>query len=439
LRTRTAAAALLGAALLATVAAPASAGAKQSGWGRPFRLTPPYSTDLTPVSVSIASSGAAAAAFSAQGQDTPAASDPFIAIRAAGGSVSAPFAVPGAQLVLDLAYDPSGLRLLTGTSESGKACCSTVQTMSLLHDGRFGRASTLVGKLTGATVGSLTPLPGGRLLATVATDRGVWVAQSGPGDGFGSTHRLSAAAAMPWTVATAADAHGHTVVAWTATKGQQGEVAPNQIAAATGSARAAPGNTRPAFTVAGGHQIDEIGLAAKPGGATAAWIESWFDRRGVYHTETVLADLGSSARRTYSVAGEAASGVVIAGGANGDQVAAWRSCTRAGSCSVRAAVRSAGRGFGASQRLGAIDPGQSPAIAVSRGGDGLVGWIAGGHVLAAERRPGAGRLGSPRTVSSTTFAANLAIAFGGGGGGQALAAWTQGTLAPDVVGAVFRG
>jgi hypothetical protein len=427
------------AALLGAVLAPVPAGAKQSGWGRPLRLTPPYSTDLTPVSLSIASSGAAAAAFSAQDEDTPATSDPFVAIRAAGGSVSTPFAVPGAQLVLDLAYDRTGLRLLTGTSESGKACCSTVQTMSLLHDGRFGRASTLVGKLTGVTDGSLTPLAGGRLLATVASDRGVWVAQSGPGDGFGPTRRLSAAAAMPWTVATTADAHGHTVVAWTATKGQQGEVAPNQIAAATGSLRAAPGNSSPAFTVAGGHQIDELGLAPSSSGATAAWIESWFDRRGRYQAETVLADLGSSTRRTFSVTGEAASGVVLAGGAKGDQVAAWKSCTRAGSCSVRAAVRPAGRGFGAAQRLGAIDPGQSPAAAVSRGGEGLVGWIAGGHVLAAERRPGGGRLGSTRTVSSTSYAANLTIAFGGGGGGQALAAWTQGTLAPDVVGAVFRG
>ncbi len=440
MRARAAAAALLGAALLATVAAPASAGANQSGWGRPFRLTPPYSTDLTPVSLSIAASGAAAAAFSAQDEDTPSASDPFIAIRAAGGSVSTPFAVPGAQLVLDLAYDPSGLRLLTGTSESGKSCCSTVQTVSLLHNGRFGRASTLVGNLTGATVGSLTPLAGGRLLATVATDRGVWVAQSGPGNGFGTTHRLSAAAAMPWTVATAADAHGHTVVAWTATQGQQGEVAPNQIAAASGSLRAPPGNSRPVVTVGGGHKVDEIGLAPLSDGATATWIESWFDRRGAYHAETVLADLGSAARRrTFSVAGEVASGVVIAGGARGDQVVAWKSCTPAGSCSARAAVRPAGGTFGPSQRLGAIDAGQSPVAAVSSSGDALVGWIAGGHVLAAERRPGSRGLGGARTVSSTNYAANLTIAFGGRGGDQALAAWTQGTLAPDVVGAVLRG
>ena len=82
--------------------------------------------------------GDAAAAFSVQDEDNPAASTPVIAIRAAGGGVSPPFAVPGAQLVLDLAYDRSGLRLLTGTSESGRTCCSTVQVRSLLPAGSSG-------------------------------------------------------------------------------------------------------------------------------------------------------------------------------------------------------------------------------------------------------------------------------------------------------------
>ena len=69
-------------------------------------------------------------------------------------------------------------------------------------------------------------------------------------------------------------------------------------------------------------------------------------------------------------------------------------------------------------------------------GDTLVGWIVSGQVYAAERRPGGGRLGTARTVSSTSFASNLALAFGPSR--TALAAWTQGTFAPDVVGAVFR-
>src|SRR5437764_4825305 len=110
--------------------------------------------------------GDAGAAFSAQDQDHPATSHPVVAIRAARGGVSPTFAVPGAQLVLDLAYDRSGLRLLTGTSESGKSCCTTVRTVSLLRNGRFGRSQTLAGNLRGVTLGSLTAVPSGGLLAT---------------------------------------------------------------------------------------------------------------------------------------------------------------------------------------------------------------------------------------------------------------------------------
>jgi hypothetical protein len=431
-----AATALLGVAILTALGAAAAANAK-SGWGGPFRLTPAYGTDLTPVTLAMTPRGDGAAAFSVQDEDAAASSDPFVAIRAAGGSVSSPFEVAGAQLVLDLAYDRSGLRLLTGSSEAGKQCCSTVQTMSLGRDGRFGGASTLVGKLAGATLGSLTPLPSGRLLAAVSSDHGVWAAQSSPGGGFGPTHRLTSAAAMPWTAAATADARGETAVAWTETKGQQGEVAPNRIYLATGSERAAPGRSHPAFSVASGHAVDELGLAPARGGVTAAWIDSWFDRRGSYHATTVVSDVAQGARpRTFSVSGQASSGLAVAGGARGDQVMAWRSCASSGSCSVRAAVRPAGGSFGGSVRLGSIDPGQSPAVSVAGNGDALVGWISGGHVLAAERRPGARALGTVRTVSSTSYASGLAIAFGGSG--TALAAWTQGTLAPDVVGAVFR-
>jgi hypothetical protein len=431
---RRAATALLSASLLTALATPAAATA---AWGNPFRLTQSYSTDLAPVVVSMSARGDAAAAFSTQNQDNPAGSRPVVAIRASGGAVSPPFEVPGAQLVLDLAYDRSGLRLLTGTSESGQPCCSTVQVRSLLPSGQFGRAATVVGKLAGATVGSLTPLPSGRLLAAVATDHGVWAAQASPGGGFGPIHRLTAAAAMPWTMASTADASGNTAVAWTETTGQQGEIAPGTIYVATGSERAAPAHSRPAFTLAAGHAVDDVELGPLAQGVTTAWIESWFDQGGTYHTQTVVADLRGGRRRAFMVAGETGSGLVLAGDARGDQVLAWRSCRPSGSCTVRAAVRPVGGWFGPSQVLGAVDPGQAPAASVASSGDALVGWISSGHVLAAERRPGARGLGAPRTVSSTSYASGLALAAGASR--NAIAAWTQGTFAPDVVGAVFRG
>jgi hypothetical protein len=53
-------------------------------------------------------------------------------------------------------------------------------------------------------------------------------------------------------------------------------------------------------------------------------------------------------------------------------------------------------------------------------------------VVATASAPGR-PFGAPSTLSSTTFALDLTVGFGSGG--QALAAWTQGTLNPSVVGA----
>jgi hypothetical protein len=350
--------------------------------------------------------------------------------------VSSPRAVPGAQLVLDMTFLGSTTKLLTGGSEKSNACCSVVQAVSL-SGGRFGRPQTLVGKLTGATIGSLTTLPSGRLLATIANDRGVWVAQTRPGSGFGATHRLTAGSAMPWTVAASADARGQTVVAWTATHGQQGEIAPTQIVAAAGSERAAPTNARTVFTASAGRSIDELVLASAGSAVTGGWVESWFDR-GAYRSQLVVSDLAAGSRgHVYAVSGQTPSGLQIAGNGRGDEVATWKSCGSPGTCTMMAAVRRRGGQFGTAQNLGPIDPGQLPVAAVASDGDSLVGWIASGQAYAVERTPGGSRLGARRAISSTSYASNLVLAFGPGR--TALAAWTQGTLAPDVVGAVFSG
>ncbi len=57
--------------------------------------------------------------------------------------------------------------------------------------------------------------------------------------------------------------------------------------------------------------------------------------------------------------------------------------------------------------------------------------------MAATASSAGGRFGGPVTLSSTTFALDLTVAFGAGGAG--LAAWTQGTLNPSVVGAAYSG
>jgi hypothetical protein len=99
-------------------------------------------------------------------------------------------------------------------------------------------------------------------------------------------------------------------------------------------------------------------------------------------------------------------------------------------------LRGARRRF-SSQQLSAVDASQTPAVAVAPTGEALLGWVSQGHVFAAEARPGASQLGPARIVSRTGFAADLTLAFGPAR--QALAAWTQGTVAQSVMGAVYSG
>jgi hypothetical protein len=291
--------------------------------------------------------------------------------------------------------------------------------------------------LTGATLGGLLPLAGGRLLAAIGTERGVWVAQLGGGARSAATHRLTDLGARPGALAMTSLRRGGTAVAWTATSFAGAEPGPRRIYLAIGSRLRAPGGAHVAITVPTGHQVDELGLAAGRSAPRGAWIESWFDRHGVYRSRPVLADLARGSKAMpLGAAGELASGLSFTANAHGDQLLAWRACSRAGSCAVRAAVRSAGGRLGPARRIGLIDPSQQPVAAIAPDGESLVGWIAGGHPMIAERSPGANRFGAGRAISSTVFAADLALAFGPAG--RAIAAWTQGTVAQSLVAAVYR-
>jgi len=57
--------------------------------------------------------------------------------------------------------------------------------------------------------------------------------------------------------------------------------------------------------------------------------------------------------------------------------------------------------------------------------------------MAAERPAHSRRFGSAVSLSNTAFAADLTLSFGLAH--AAIAAWTQGTLNPSVVGAAFQG
>lgn len=418
--------------------------AADAGWGRAFAVAKPVSLDVLAPQVQFSQAGAAAIAFSVQDADNPATSSAFTARRAAGGRLSSAHEVPAAQQVLGLAFGSGALELLTGDGSATQACCSTVNVVRMTGGRRFGRPHRLLRGLAGATAGELLSVSG-RFVAVIATERGVWVDQSSPAGRFGSAHLLTSSDARPEAMSAAPLAAGGAIVAWT--EHDQHSSVPRQVFVAKGGANNAPGSAQPVLSVPSSHAIDEVavvgsasgpnGRPARGGGPTLAWIESWYDRRGAFHSQVQLADLTHPKRvKSVRVPGEIASGLSFVQNARGDQLLSWRACTTGGTCSTREVLRRAGRRFGAPRRLGSIDPGEEPTAALAPSGAGLVGWIDGGRVLAAGLRASTVRFAAARVVSETGLATDLTLGFGPTG--TALAVWSEGTLAPQVLGAVYR-
>jgi hypothetical protein len=420
--------ALLCATVLAIIPAQA-----QAGWSRPFRIAGPTSLDVLPAQLAVSSSARFAVGFGFQNEDNTANSSAFATLRQLPGRSGGAGRVPDAQQVLGLAFSANGLELLTAGSPRGKACCSTAHITSF--DGRvFGRPRTVLRNLTGDAAGRLLALPGRRLLAAIATDRGVWVTQSSRGERFGPARRLSSSGARPWSLAAANLRGARTMVAWAAPSGAPST---SEIFTASGSPQRAPRSGLD-IQLTPGHQVDELGLVPSAAGGTAAWVESWYDPAGAYHSLLAASDVSRRAHvRSFPVVGQAAAGLALAADARGDQLLAYKSCDAAGSCTLWALSRRARGTLGAPQRLGTIDASQSPAVAVGPGGQGVIGWVRNGHVLAVSHRAAGARFGGPRTVSSASDDADLTIAFASNR--QAIGVWTQGTVAPSVMAALFRG
>ena len=408
--------------------------AASAGWGRPFTLAPPASLDVIPPQIAFSPFGAAAVGYGIQDEDVPANSTAFAAGRTARGKIDRPRKIGDAQQILSLAYRGQNLELLTGTSPKGLSCCSSVQARGSSKDGGFGPARTLISGLAGATIGRIVALPDG-LLAVIATEHGVWVAQSAPSGRYGSVLRLTAPSALPEAMDASSLPNGQSAVAWTA-RPNRGAAGPTKIFVAKGSQKRPPRGAGTTITVPAGHRIDELALAASPSVPTVAWVESWFDAAGAFHSRVVAEDVRSKAKaRPLSSPDELAAGLSFAADAKGEQALAWKACDSTGDCSVRAVVRPARGHFSPVAALPAVDASQTPAVTVSSRGVALIAWIQSGHVLAAQASPRSTRFGAAHVVSITNFAADLTLAFGPGR--QALAAWTQGTLNQSVIGAVF--
>jgi hypothetical protein len=376
-----------------------------------------------------------AVGYSVLDVDAPAASQAFVTVRTPAGGLAAPRPIPGHQQVLGLTYDGSSLELLTGSSPQSLECCSAAEAASLAPSGVFGRARTLVGGLAGATLGQLLTLGDGRMVAVAATSRGVWANESTRANRFAETHILTGHDTVPRSLAAAKIGRVGSALAWTAARFSDDDA--RSIFLATGSRLRSPRRSRVALTAPPGRGIDELGLAGGPSFPTAAWIESWQDRRG-RHSVADAADLFAKPRvQMLSPGGQTASGLSLAGNAAGQAAAGWENCHPNGACSVSVAVRGVHGQFGRATSLGPIDATATPSIAVARNGEVLAGWIRGGRPMAVER-PAHGRgFGAPLRLSSTEFGNDLTLAFGPAH--EAIAAWTQGTLNPSVVGAAFQG
>jgi hypothetical protein len=424
--------------VVAIAACAALAPIARAGWGRPFEFAPPGSLDTIPAQIGFSGAGAVAAAFGVGNIDDAALSDAFLTVRSARGAVGRPARVPGAQQVLSLAFDGSSVELLTGTSPTGWACCSSAQAIAVTGRGAFGRARTIVSGLAGATLGQLVTLAAGRMLAAVSTGTGVWATQSARANRFAATHRLTAPGDVPASLAASSLGGDNSILAWTAARGRAFGAVPQSIFTAAGTKLSGPRRGHVALTVSPGRRIDELGLGSEANVPTVAWIESWFDARGAFHSEAKVADLTPRPGvRTLSLPGQLASGLDFVSGAAGDQAATWKVCRGTGSCTLEVSLRRPGAGFAAPASLGSIDASQTPAVAVGRSGEVLVGWVRFGHPVAAVASPLSARFGAARVLSRTTYAADLTVTFGPAR--EAIVAWTQGTFAPSVVGDAYQG
>jgi hypothetical protein len=367
--------------------------------------------------------------------DTPGQSQAYAVTRRAGGAVAAPRQLGSAQQTLALGYDGAALELVTGTGGSRRSCCTSAQAVQITAGGVLQRPRTLVGGLAGATQASLLTLGNGSMLAAVATERGVWVVQSAHSNRFGAQHRMTAAGQLPQALSAAWLGGQSTIVAWTAALGPTTPA--RSINYALGTKSGAPHRVQTLLTVPAGHRIDDLAVARRGSGATAAWVESWFDGRGAFHSVVRAADVAATPGvRTLSSADASASGLEFASDPAGDQAVAFKTCRQNGSCTAHAAVRGASSSFGRTVSFGALDPSESPATAVGPHGRTIVAWVRGGRPMAVAGAAGTGRFGAAQALSSSLFAYDMTVAFGPGR--DAVAAWSQGTLNPSEVGAPYR-
>lgn len=404
-------------------------------WQPPFAITPPAARRLAGLRLALASGGQAIA-YASVAYNDPADSRALVFAGPAGGRIGLPRAIAGVARVLALAFIGRTLALLVGQSPRALRCCSTVAVL-LRRGGRVVYRQVLLRHLAGPALGALIGTRRG-LLAAVASAEGVWDDQITAQGRPGPARRLLGRPLVAGALAGVALGARATELAFSAASSPFSS--PDEIFTARGSAARPPLSPRLTVSAPSGYEIDELALAGGRRSGLLAWTQSWIDASGSYRSQVYAKELGVRLpAQAISPAGALASGLSLAENAAGSAVIAYRACTRAGACELQAALRPDGSGrFAAVRTLGAIDPTQTPATAVSRRGQALVGFISGGRAFVAAAAPGARSFARARRLSRAADASQLAVAFTASGD-SALAIWTEGVERQRLAGARLVG
>lgn len=409
------------AAAAAAAASILSAPPADAEWSGPIRVSSGTTLDLLPPQIALGPRGGAAVASATFDAQVPGTGSAFVAT----GSLRRARSLPGAREVLGLGFSPRSLDMVVGLSQPGMACCYGAALVSLARGHVTSPRPFLTG-LTGDAAGRLLETGSGAL-AVLATRAGLWVAR-----GPGRVRVLTDKTAHIHTFDATSMPGGASATAWVNTEDPN---TARRVVVARGRRRGLPGRGGTARTIAAGHTVDGLVIAAGTSGPTLGWAEGWTDGAGAFHSAVVLADYGARAR-VLSSRRMLASSLSLAADSRGDQIATWNECPRDGSgCIARYAWGAAGSGLRFS-RLGRIDAGAAPQVAMGPAGEAVIGWIRGGRVVVRTRNSLRAPFGPLLPVSHGTATSNLSLAFGPAG--TAIAAWTQGSAVRSIYASIYR-
>lgn len=446
-------------------------------WSRRVQLAKPTDADLLPPTIAISPIGDVTVAYGATDESEP--QDAYGELVAgSGGTIRAvptntatarrgantapaqgalgthfgkPELIPSAQRVLALGAVSGRLELLTGdgdggsltgdTAPDGVQCCMEIDAQTRVAPGFYGEAQQLVTGLDGGSAATLVPEQSGALAVLASGNSIVTAFGSGAKAGFGATSPLATFSGQPPAVAAGTLAGDRALIVWTQprtalyvpTKGQS-------VYYAAASAKGVPGTRRLAFKVPAGHSVSQVAVARHRSVASIAWVESWLDKAGAYHSQVFAADLHSGrATGTHPVSPKAliATQISFAGGTTKPEVLTWQACAPGGAtCSTQAALRPHGATWGHAVTLGKLDPGAAPVAGMTTNGAALVGWVGEDGVKIASAAAGMTRFARPQKLDRSGSAAHLTVATGPAG--TAAAAWTDGLTAQSLHAAFYQ-